>query len=172
MGFGVCRRLLFQLALSSPTDALPVFGRTGPSDAGIAYPCGGVTLVMACRSQQKAEAARTQLLELFDTEVEKSELHRNHPHVQAFRRNIVIDIHLLDLASVQSALHFCSEVKSTCVPTLIPAEGGFTYISFKIPLCLSRHLQRWRCTLSTYQLATLRERRLHRLIGCAHKPAV
>ena len=75
---------------------------------------------MACRSRQKAEAARTLLLELFDTEVRKSELHKHNPHVQNFRQNIDIYIHILDLASVRSVLTFCDELKNTCVVSSSP----------------------------------------------------
>lgn len=70
---------------------------------------------MACRSQQRAEAARTQLLELFEKDV--ASLRRRIPggeeRVAAFRKNLVVAIHLLDLASVQSTLAFADEVAHT-----------------------------------------------------------
>jgi len=69
---------------------------------------------MACRSRQRAEAARTQLLELFEDDVA---LLRRVPgsaeRVDAFRANLVVAIHTLDLASVRSTLEFADEVART-----------------------------------------------------------
>ncbi|KAI0035642.1 hypothetical protein K488DRAFT_18021, partial [Vararia minispora EC-137] len=113
IGFGICRRLLYQLSLSSPTDALPLFDRTNASNAGILYPCEGVTLVMACRSIDRAKAARAKLFELFEKDVSRSKLHRNQRRVANFKQNIEIDIHRLDLASVQSVLDCCNKLGRT-----------------------------------------------------------
>ena len=69
---------------------------------------------MACRSRQRAEAARKELLELFERDVTPI---RGYPggaeSIAAFRANFVISIHLLDLASVQSTLAFADEVART-----------------------------------------------------------
>jgi len=69
---------------------------------------------MACRNRQRAEAARTLLLEHFEKDV--AEL-RSTPggaeRVKTFRKNLVISIHALDLASVQSTLAFADEVAHT-----------------------------------------------------------
>ncbi|KZV71402.1 NAD(P)-binding protein [Peniophora sp. CONT] len=107
IGFGVCRRLLFSLAHSSPPDAKPLFPRTGEVDAGIDFPCEGVTLVMACRSQQRAEDARAELLRLFEEDVRGI----NDTNATLFRKNVEIVIHKLDLASVSSTLDFCDDLK-------------------------------------------------------------
>ena len=64
---------------------------------------------MACRNRQRAEAARTQLLEQFEKDVARSSPER----VAAFRKNLVVAIHTLDLASVQSTLAFADEVART-----------------------------------------------------------
>ena len=113
VGFGICRRLLYNFAQKSPEDAHPLFPLSGPTDAAdIAYPCAGLTLIMACRNRQRAEAARTLLLALFEKDV--APLRRSTPdHVAAFCKNLVVAIHLLDLASVQSALAFANEVAHT-----------------------------------------------------------
>jgi len=69
---------------------------------------------MACRSRQRAEAARKELLELFERDVAPL---RAAPggaeRVAAFRANLVVSVHLLDLASVQSTLAFADEVART-----------------------------------------------------------
>jgi 3-keto steroid reductase len=110
VGFGICRRLLYGLAQFSPDDARPLFPRSGADEPGIEYPCAGLTLIMACRNRQRAEAARTQLLSLFDSDVERL---RKLERVMAFRANLVVAIHTLDLASVQSTLAFADEVART-----------------------------------------------------------
>jgi 3-keto steroid reductase len=66
---------------------------------------------MACRSQQRAEAARKQLLEFFERDVAPL---RSTPgsvkRIATFRANLVISVHLLNLASVQSTIAFADEV--------------------------------------------------------------
>jgi 3-keto steroid reductase len=114
VGFGICRRLLYGFAQDSPDDARPLFPRSGVDEPGIEYPCAGLTLIMACRSRQRAEAARTQLLSLFDSDVERlRKLPGGAERVIAFRANLVIAVHTLDLASVQSTLAFADEVART-----------------------------------------------------------
>ncbi len=70
---------------------------------------------MACRNRQRAEVARTLLLELFEKDV--APLRQSTPggaeRVAAFRKNLVVAIHSLDLASIQSTLAFADEVSRT-----------------------------------------------------------
>jgi 3-keto steroid reductase len=70
---------------------------------------------MACRSRQRAEVARTQLLEQFEKDVAsmRRSTSRGEERVAAFRKNLVVAIHLLDLASVQSTLAFADEIGRT-----------------------------------------------------------
>ena len=81
-------------------------------------PARGLTLIMACRSRQRAEAARAQLLELFEHDVTRS-MRGGAPssdgakRIAAFHANLVVAIHVLDLASVRSTLAFASEVAHT-----------------------------------------------------------
>ena len=67
---------------------------------------------MACRNRQRAEAARTLLLEQFEKDVARS-TPKGAEHVAAFCKNLVVAIHTLDLASVQSTLAFADEVART-----------------------------------------------------------
>ena len=118
VGFGICRRLLYDLAQGIPEDALPVFPPSGDVNddraSGLGYPCSGLTLIMACRSRQRAEVARKQLLEFFELDVAPL---RSTPgsveRIATFRANLVISVHLLNLASVQSTIAFADEVACT-----------------------------------------------------------
>ncbi|KAH9059315.1 NAD(P)-binding protein [Lactarius vividus] len=139
VGFGICRRLLYNLAQNSPDDARPLFPLSVATDvADVAYPCAGLTLIMACRSRQRAEVARTQLLELFENDVEQ--LQRSTPggaeRVAAFRKNLVVAIHSLDLASVQSTLAFADEVAHTYpyVSHLVCNAGVAPFLRISWPL--------------------------------------
>ena len=77
---------------------------------------------MTCRNRQRAEAARAKLLELFEDDVAQFYMRRRasnsdgdgaERHVEAFRANVVVAVHLLDLASVRSTLAFADEVART-----------------------------------------------------------
>ncbi|KAI9436551.1 hypothetical protein F5148DRAFT_1294528 [Russula earlei] len=99
---------------TSPDDALSVLPHSGVDEQGIEYPCAGLTLIMACRSRRRAEAARTQLLELFESDVARLRgATDTAERVAAFRANLVVAIHTLDLALVQSTLAFADEVART-----------------------------------------------------------
>jgi 3-keto steroid reductase len=114
VGFGICRRLLYSFAQDSPDDARPLFPRSGVDEQGPEYPCAGLTLIMACRSRHRAEAARKQLLALFDSDVARlKKFPGGVERVAAFHANLVVAIHTLDLASVQSTLAFADEVART-----------------------------------------------------------
>jgi hypothetical protein len=68
------RNLSLQLYPNQLDDARPLFPpRSGDTDdddeRGLEYPCAGLTLIMACRSRQRAEAARAQVLQLFEHDV-------------------------------------------------------------------------------------------------------
>ena len=120
IGFGICRRLLHGALQSSPDDARPLFPRAGADEPGVEYPCAGLTLVMACRNRQRAEAARAKLLEMFEDDVARFYLARRgsrradggaaERRVEAFRAGLVVAVHLVDLASVRSSLAFADEV--------------------------------------------------------------
>ncbi|KAH9024502.1 NAD(P)-binding protein [Lactarius pseudohatsudake] len=139
VGFGICRRLLYNLAQNSPDDARPLFPLSVATDvADVAYPSAGLTLIMACRSRQRAEAARAQLLEQFEKDV--AQLQQSTPgraeRVAAFCKNLVVAIHLLDLASVQSTLAFADEVARTYpyVSHLVCNAGVAPFLRISWPL--------------------------------------
>ncbi|KAN0113442.1 hypothetical protein V8E52_007723 [Russula decolorans] len=124
IGFGICHRLLHNVLQNSttPDDASPLFPRSGAEDEpqGIEYPCAGLTLIMACRSRQRAEDARKKLLKLFEDDVARlllrssgREAETERRRVEKFCENLVVEVHLLDLASVQSTLAFADEVSRT-----------------------------------------------------------
>ena len=75
---------------------------------------------MACRSRQRAEDARKKLLQLFEDDVARFLLENSgrgaeteRRRVEKFCENLVVAVHLLDLASVQSTLSFADEVART-----------------------------------------------------------
>ncbi|KAI0274345.1 hypothetical protein BGY98DRAFT_920852 [Russula aff. rugulosa BPL654] len=121
IGFGICHRLLHNILQNNttPDDASSLFPRSGAEGEpqGIEYPCAGLTLIMACRSRQRAEDARKKLLQLFEDDVARFLLENSgrgaeteRRRVEKFCENLVVAVHLLDLASVQSTLSFADEV--------------------------------------------------------------
>jgi 3-keto steroid reductase len=124
IGFGICHRLLHNVLQNSttPDDADPLFPRSGAEGEpqGIEYPCAGLTLIVACRSRQRAEDARKKLLKLFEDDVARfllgssgRDAETERRRVEKFSENLVVAVHLLDLASVQSTLAFADEVART-----------------------------------------------------------
>ena len=120
IGFGICHRLLQNVLQNSttPDDANPLFPCSGAEGEpqGIEYPCAGLTL-MACHSQQQAEDVCRKLLELLEDDVAQflmsisgHEAETEWHCMTKFCENLVIAVHLLDLASVQSTLAFADEV--------------------------------------------------------------
>ncbi|KAI9449638.1 NAD(P)-binding protein [Lactarius psammicola] len=157
VGFGICRRLLYNLAQTSPDDSRPLFPLSGATNAtDIAYPCAGLTLIMACRSRQRAEDARTLLLELFEKDVAPL---RSSPggadRVAAFRKNLVVAIHSLDLASIQSTLAFADEVARTYpyVSHIVCNAGVAPFLRISWPLVFK---QLWQdlCELDLFKFVT------------------
>ncbi|CAE6491945.1 unnamed protein product [Rhizoctonia solani] len=106
VGFGVCQRLLTQLSQKSPPDASPKAQKhpiTSPDDEISPFlPADGLTLILACRSAQRAETARSSLYKLIDDTLAR----RDTPHGRAFRKNLEIEIVSLDLSSVESVFAF------------------------------------------------------------------
>ena len=68
---------------------------------------------MACRSKQRAEVARGDLLRLLDAYVSKLQKRPGYDgHAHEFRKNVVIDIAILDLAELSSVFKFAKHVAS------------------------------------------------------------
>lgn len=73
--------------------------------------CDGLTLILACRSKQRAEAARAKLHDIADEQVRHAKRSPDYDgHAEVFRKNLYIAIHIVDLADVQSVFHFADEI--------------------------------------------------------------
>lgn len=131
MGFGICHRLLVQLSQRQPQDAQPQFryqDLDGKNEGVQIPPCDGLTLILACRSIQRAEAAHNRLHELLDVHVEKQKkLPGYDGHADLFRSNVKIEIEYLDLAKMSTIFQFSRNIKNKYVKThalrfLLPAH--------------------------------------------------
>ncbi|KAG6897680.1 hypothetical protein C0992_012429 [Termitomyces sp. T32_za158] len=110
VGFGICQRLLFQLCHAIPADALPQ-SFTFSGDTSTVEPFDGMTLVMACRSVKRAEAARAKLLRLLDSYINQLQKKLGYDgHARSFRKNLTIDVVSLDLAMISTVFKFADEV--------------------------------------------------------------
>lgn len=124
VGYGICQRLLFQLASPNPSDALPqqkltdLWGSESTKELPISN-VQGLTLIMACRSALRAEKARTELYAAIDGHVARQKRLPGYTgHEEKFRANLVIAIHSLDLASIPSIFRFGTEIAQKYVATL------------------------------------------------------
>jgi 3-keto steroid reductase len=115
VGFGICQRLLFQLCHPNPSDTFPQkfslqdFSR--PQDDDVPPEYEGLTLIMACRSLQRAEAAKEKLFELLDTYIEGLKKSADeYVHAKKFREVVDIKVHQLDLAVMNSVFQFAEEI--------------------------------------------------------------
>ncbi|KAI0260540.1 3-keto sterol reductase [Gloeopeniophorella convolvens] len=156
VGFGICRRLLYSLAQEAPDDARPLFPRAGADELGITYPCTGATLVMACRSRQRAEAARAELLALLEKDTrEMRRTSAGAQRVEEFLAGLTIAIHSLDLASVRSTLAFADEVARTYpyVSALVCNAGVAPFLGMALPRLL-RQLWRNVCERNLFDFVT------------------
>lgn len=67
----------------------------------------GLTLIMACRSVSRAKKARDELLSWFDAHVRKVKSEPGYDgHAEVFRKNVVVDVEYLDLASIKTVIEF------------------------------------------------------------------
>lgn len=148
VGFGICKRLLFQLSRPDIPDALPQ-----PLLADLAHTDGApspflgateLTIVMACRSEQRAAAARSDLLRIFDRELDRRA--RTDPALaargRAFRTALRIDVVLVDLTSVVSVLRFCQAVSGRYpyITHLVLNAGMASFTGVNWPVVVSQVL--------------------------------
>ncbi|KAN0097810.1 hypothetical protein V8E55_002256 [Tylopilus felleus] len=99
VGFGICHRLLSQLSIKSQD----------PNELELR--CDGLTLILACRNKQRAEAARAKLCIIADELVRRAKLSPDYDgHAETFRKNLHIAIHTIDLADIQSMFRFADEI--------------------------------------------------------------
>ncbi|KAF8742840.1 3-kesterol reductase, partial [Rhizoctonia solani] len=138
VGFGVCHRLLVQLSQKSPPDASPEAQKhpiASPDDEISPFvPADGLTLILACRSAQRAETARTNLYKLIDKEIAKS----NTAHAQLFRKNLDIEIVKLDLSSVESVFECAANLppRFPYITHLILNAGVGDFVGINWPLAI------------------------------------
>lgn len=116
VGFGVCHRLLVQLSQTSPPDASPEAQKSPltlePASTSPYIPASGATLILACRSQKRAEVARGQLLQLLDDDLARKKTKGvDVRHGELFRKNLDIQMVSLDLSSVGKVLACAEDVK-------------------------------------------------------------
>ncbi|THH11275.1 hypothetical protein EW145_g754 [Phellinidium pouzarii] len=151
VGFSICHRLLMQLAQRLPPDALPqrsashnirIDEDTDVDLKGL-VDCDGITVILACRDVAKAAVARTELLRLLDKEVSRQKRQKVYDgHAERFRRNVVIDVHRLDLASVDSVFGFGREISSKYpyVSHLVCNAGVAPFTGYNWTQCIKQVL--------------------------------
>ncbi|KZT66193.1 hypothetical protein DAEQUDRAFT_695988 [Daedalea quercina L-15889] len=131
IGFGTCHRLLVQLSQRHPPDAQPYFTSVLPSnEQSPVEPTCDLTIIMACRSVQRAEEARQKLYNLLDTHI--NTIPSNTPeydYATEFRMNVRLEIHRLDLSVIRSVLDFSKELlqKYPYISHIICNAGLATY---------------------------------------------
>ncbi|KAJ8587674.1 NAD(P)-binding protein [Rhizopogon salebrosus TDB-379] len=114
VGFGICQRLLPQVTSRSPTDAQPHYDFHVKQNIDDEVSFSGLTLILACRSRQRGEAARDTLHRLVDERVRQLETLPGYDgHAGNFRRHLTIAVHTVDLVHIQSVFRFADEVTKT-----------------------------------------------------------
>ncbi|KAI0347014.1 hypothetical protein BDW22DRAFT_485718 [Trametopsis cervina] len=145
VGFGISQRLLVQLTQKNPTDALPQFQPLGTTSVdSLQEHYDGLTLIMACRSEARALAARSKLIALLDSLVaEQKALPGYDGHAERFRKNVEINYHHLDMLDVNSTFRFTEELskKYSYVSHLICNAGAAFWTG----------IDRWAAVRSTFK---------------------
>jgi 3-keto steroid reductase len=74
----------------------------------------GLTLILACRSIKRANAARQELLRLLEREVHALKKAEGYDgHAEMFAKNVQLVVHQVDLAEVKSVFYFVQGIKSS-----------------------------------------------------------
>ncbi|KAJ7727909.1 hypothetical protein B0H16DRAFT_246781 [Mycena metata] len=144
VGFGVCRRLLFQLCLANPPDSQPQ-SWANHSDDGLgsvdALRADGLTLIMACRSTQRAETARKELYQELDAHIARLRTRADYDgHADVFRRNLKIEVERLDLAELSSVFTFAAQISDrySYISHLVCNAGVASFHHIDWPACLKQ----------------------------------
>ncbi|KAJ7122915.1 3-keto sterol reductase [Mycena epipterygia] len=137
VGFGICQRLLFQLCVSNPPDSWPQrWARPSDAHGSAEAPSNdGLTLIMACRSTTRAEAARKELYTALDAHIAVLRARPNYDgHADVFRRNLKIEIEYLDLAVLSTVFNFAVQMskKYSYITHMVFNAGvaNFTHIDW------------------------------------------
>ncbi|KAG2151816.1 NAD(P)-binding protein [Suillus cothurnatus] len=140
VGLGICQRLLVQLISESATDAQPHYDfhvqKTTTTD-DVSF--DGLTLILACRSRQRGEAARDKLYQFADEQV------RYDGHAETFRKHLTIVVHTVDLSRIQTVFRFADEVTTTYpyVSHLICNAGVAPFVSINWFLAIKQLATDW-----------------------------
>ncbi|TFK43075.1 3-keto sterol reductase [Crucibulum laeve] len=144
VGFGICQRLLVQLSQVNPPDAQPqYFAPDTPDVETQATPTtyDGATIIMACRSTKRAEAARSKLYSFFDAHIEKLRKHPKYDgHAHKFRENLEVQVEYLDLALINSVFRFAQEMsqKYPYISHIVCNAGVASFSGMYWPGCLKQ----------------------------------
>ena len=138
LGFGICERLLLQLSQSVPSDSLPqAFSASldsGTTSSNEQPTPNALTLILACRSRERALEARSNLLVGLQAENLRRRLLSpglDDEYSRKFLESLVIDFVPLDLGIVDGVFAFCDTVNKTYVQWL--------YVGLKLILFLMLH---------------------------------
>ncbi|KAJ8592445.1 NAD(P)-binding protein [Rhizopogon salebrosus TDB-379] len=132
VGFGICQRLLLQVTSKFPTDAQLHYDFHVKQNIDDEVSFSGLTLVLACRSRQRGEAARDKLHRLVDERLRQLETLPGYDrHAGNFRKHLTIAVHTVGLAHIQSVFRFADEVTKTYpyISHLICNAGVASFVS-------------------------------------------
>ncbi|KAI0092561.1 hypothetical protein BDY19DRAFT_924999 [Irpex rosettiformis] len=138
VGYGICERFLLQLSEKTPHDVLPQFKSLAASNPPETTPevYDGLTIILACRSKERALEARTTLLNSLDQHIAKLKKRADYDgHAERFRENVELNYHRVDMADVQSVFDFAEELSNTYpyVSHLICNAGAAFFSLIDIP---------------------------------------
>lgn len=146
VGLGICQRLLVQLISKSPTDAQPHYDfhiqKTTTDDASF----DGLTLILACRSRQRGEAARDNLYQFADEQVRHLKMLPGYDgHAETVRKHLTVVVHTIDLSRIQTVFRFADEVIKTYpyVSHLICNAGVASFVSINWLLAIKQLAADW-----------------------------
>ncbi|KAF6762449.1 3-keto sterol reductase [Ephemerocybe angulata] len=136
LGYGICQRLLVQLSTPNPPDALPQ-----PFEEAL-LPARGGGGYAEVYGVARAEKARGELLEVVrcasaetDSEGAKGGVDKA---AEEFRKNVVVEVEYLDLASTKSVFDFAARIRSryTYISHLMCNAGlaSFTGINWALAI--------------------------------------
>jgi 3-keto steroid reductase len=147
VGLGICQRLLVQLISESATDAQPHYNfhvqKTTTTD-DVSF--DGLTLILACRSRQRGEAARDKLYQFADKQVRHLKTLQDYDgHAETFRKHLTIVVHTVDLSRIQTVFRFADEVTTTYpyVSHLICNAGVAPFVSINWFLAIKQLAMDW-----------------------------
>jgi len=119
LGFGICERLLLQLSQPVPPDSTPqafahLLDAGSPSSHEQPLPTE-LTLILGCRSRERALEARSHLLVKLEAELlrRRRNSQQEEEYGRKFLESLVLDFIPLDLSSVDGVFAFCDTVNKT-----------------------------------------------------------